>query len=224
MGLTRGNLIETWFKNRDESRIKVRHILWEARCFLTGFRLTFCRIVASSSGTVRLNLGGGKVDLRWFWGSRSKTENMFFKNANHVDSRQKLQRGLTALDGRRRWDSSYEQRSLLNKVAQFNLCGGRCTAAIDSVMKPLSFNSRLLYIHRERRAAQPLWRHANTLIFFNTAFTQLDADFDKQNKCPASTNRRRSGGAALMAEPQFHFLYPLFNAGAHVLPVRVLLN
>lgn len=59
---------------------------------------------------------------------------------------------------------------------------------------------------------------------FNTGFTQLDADFDKQNKCPASTNMRRSGGATLMAEAEFDFLYPLFNAGGHVLPVRLLLN
>lgn len=58
----------------------------------------------------------------------------------------------------------------------------------------------------------------------NTSGAQLDGDFDKQNKCPASANMCRSGGAALMAEAEFNFLYPLFNAGSHILPVRLLLN
>lgn len=69
-----------------------------------------------------------------------------------------------AVDTLWRWNCSYEQRSVFNKVAQFNLCGRNCTAAIDSVMKPLSFNFCLLYIHKEKRAKQPSWRHANTLI------------------------------------------------------------
>lgn len=86
-------------------------------------------------------------------------------NANHSQFHQKFPHRLTALDTLWRWDSSYEQRSVLNKVAQFNLCGRSCTAAIDSVMKPLSFKFCLLYIPKENQLRQPLWRHANTLIF-----------------------------------------------------------
>lgn len=71
---------------------------------------------------------------------------------------------LTSVDSLCRWDYSYEQRSVFNKVAQFNFCGRSCAAPIDSVMKPLSFKFCLLYIHKEKRARQPSWRHANRLI------------------------------------------------------------
>lgn len=58
-----------------------------------------------------------------------------------------------------RWICRHQPRSVFNKVAQFNLCGRSC-----AVMKPLSFNFCLLDIHKEKRARQPSWRHANTLI------------------------------------------------------------
>lgn len=126
-------------------------------------------------------------------------------------------RGLCA--GRRRWSRSYEQRAVFTKVAQFNLCGRNCTAAIDSVMKPLSFKFCLLYIHKEKRARQSLWRHANTLI----SFIRAAPNWREVQTLTTRTNALRAQTCAGQEE-EFNFLYPLFNASSHILRVRILLN